>query len=238
MRLDAWLSNQGIGSRSEVRRLIRRGKVTVDEAVFKDQAAAVNDDQTIAVDGKRVALRITEAHLLLHKPAGLSCSHDEREAPLIESLYPKSLQHLPLEPAGRLDRDTTGLLIVTSDGQLLHRLIHPKRKVPKRYRITFTGSIAKDAVERCAAGMQLPDEERPCLPAQLFVEGPGKATMILHEGRYHQVKRMMAAIGGAVTALHRDRIGMLDLPADLPPGGLRALLPDELAALQQAGPEE
>lgn len=238
MRLDAYLSRHGYGSRSEVRRRIRRGTVTLDGVVCKDAGTEAGSGR-VAVDGTAVVERRLEATLLLHKPVGHACSHDQREAPLVDQLVPEPFAHLVLEPAGRLDRGTTGLLVLTTDGQLLHRLISPKRKVPKRYRVSFQGRLAGDARERCAAGFQVADETRPYLPARLEVLAKptgaqaGTALLELVEGRFHQVKRMFHALGAQVTALHRERVGGLDLPPDLAPGAVREATSEELTALQE-----
>ncbi len=229
-RLDAFLAHQGLGTRSEVRDLIRSGLVTVGGAVCRNQAAHLRD-QAVTVRGRLVVAGPDSATLLVHKPLGLACSHDPREAPLLESLYPAPLMHLPIEPAGRLDRDTSGILICTSDGQLIHRLTNPKQAVWKRYRVGYAGKLSAHAVERCAAGLTLPDEERPTLPARLELHAEGEATLHLCEGRYHQVRRMFAALGGEVLRLHRDRIGGLELPMGLAAGQCREMAEAEIAAL-------
>ena len=146
-------------------------------------------------------------------------------------LLSERLRRRGLRIAGRLDRATSGLLILTSDGALVHRLTHPARKLPKRYRIELDGELAADAVRRCAEGLLLPGEERETRPAELQLDGPGRATLVLREGRTHQVRRMMRALGAEVVGLHRDRIGDLDLPEDLGPGELRPLEPEERALL-------
>lgn len=229
-RLDAFLSHQGLGTRSEVRDLVRAGLVTVGGAVCRNQAEQLRG-RPVTVRGLPVDSGPDEATLLVHKPLGLACSHDPHEAPLLESLYPADLAHLPIEPAGRLDRDTSGLLICTTDGQLIHSLTNPKRTIWKRYRIGYRGELSAHAVERCDKGLVLPDDDRPTLPARLELAGPGEATLHLREGRYHQVRRMIGALGGEVIRLHRDRIGALELPADLAAGSCRALSEAEQALL-------
>lgn len=229
-RLDAYLAHQGLGTRSEVRNLVRSGLVTVGGAVCRNHAEQLRG-RPVTVRGQAVVSGPTEATLLVHKPLGLACSHDPHEAPLLESLYPPAIAHLPIEPAGRLDRDTSGLLICTTDGQLIHSLTNPKRTIWKRYRIGYRGELSAHAVERCAKGIVLPDDERPTLPARLELAAPGEATLHLREGRYHQVRRMIAALGGEVVRLHRDRIGALELPADLPAGSCRPLSATEQAQL-------
>ena len=229
-RLDAFLSHQGLGTRSEVRDLIRAGKVCVGGEICRDAARHLHGE-AVTARGLPVVAGVGAATLLVHKPLGVACSHDPREAPLLESVYPDALVHLPIEPAGRLDRDTSGLLICTTDGQLIHRLTNPKQLILKRYRVGYRGTLSAHAVERCAAGLVLPDDDRPTLPALLELHGTGEATLQLSEGRYHQVRRMFAELGAEVVRLHRDRIGALDLPGDLAAGACRELRPDELAAL-------
>jgi 16S rRNA pseudouridine516 synthase len=174
--------------------------------------------------------------LLVHKPLNLACSHDPREEPLLESIYPAEYAHLALESAGRLDRFTTGLLIVSTDGALIHSLTNPKRHVVKRYQIAYHGDLSANAGSRVARGLAIADDDRPTLPAILErhptgTDGLGRATLHLREGRFHQVRRMIAALGGEVVRLHRDRIGRLDLPDDLPPGGCRPLADADRALL-------
>lgn len=233
-RLDGWLSHRGFGTRSEVRVLVRAGRVALDGVVCRDQGRRVAG--TVTVDGQAVAEGPSAATLLLHKPLGYACSHDPREAPLVEELVGAPWQGLALESAGRLDRDTSGLLVLTTDGQLIHALTNPRRHVAKRYRVAYRGRLSAHAVERCARGIRLDDDEAPTLPAALEIHGEdtdglGRCTLHLREGRYHQVRRMIAALGGEVVRLHRDRIGALVLPGELAPGGLREAEPDEVAAL-------
>lgn len=232
-RLDAYLARCGAGTRSEVTRLIRAGRVTLDGEVCKTGKQQVGDGQIVTLDGEAMDLPPEELHLLLHKPVGYAVGRDPQEAPLFTELLPPAYAHLSLQPAGRLDRETSGLLLVTTSGALIQRLTHPRRAHDKRYRVVFSGELPDDAVARFAGGMALDGDPRPTLPALLQVDGPGHATAILHEGRYHQVRRMFAALGCEVTALHRDRIGSLDLPADLTPGDCRQATADELAALSE-----
>lgn len=234
-RLDGWLAASGVGSRSECRHLVRRSRVQVDDQVVTDTSFSVNDQQRICVNGQLITPpRRSALTVMLHKPVGYACSTDPRESPLIADLLPPTWQAEPLNSIGRLDRDTSGLLLLTTDGQLLHRLIHPKKKISKRYRIHYRGTLQRDATARVAAGLPLADDPKPCRPATLCCEASGQATMILHEGRYHQVRRMIAALGGEVTALHRDRLGHLDLPEDLEPGQCREVSAEELASAQIA----
>ena len=237
-RLDAFLSHRGFGSRSQVRELIRSGRVKVSGSVCREHGQHV-DDQIVRVDDKPIDVGVESATLIFNKPLGYACSHDEREAPLVEELVPEAFRHLVLETAGRLDRDTSGLLVLTSDGNLIHALTNPRKHLEKRYRVTYSGKLSAHAVKRCAKGIILAGNPKPTLPAQLELEGFddagfGLATLHLHEGRYHQVRRMFADLGGEVVKLHRDRIGGLQLPADLSPGIMREMSASEMRALMSA----
>jgi 16S rRNA pseudouridine516 synthase len=234
-RLDAFLSHRGFGSRSQVRALIRSGRVKVSGTICREQGIHV-DEQVVRVDDQSIDVGVESATLIFNKPLGYACSHDPAEAPLIEEFIPEIFRHLPMETAGRLDRDTSGLLMVTSDGNLIHALTNPRRHLEKRYRITYAGRLSAHAVKRCAKGMILPGDPKPTLPALLELDGvnekgQGLATLYLHEGRYHQVRRMIAELGGEVVALHRDRIGGLSLPPDLLPGHMREISTSEFHAL-------
>ncbi len=230
-RLDAYLARAGLASRKEARRLIAHGKVGVGGEVCREKERRIADDEVVTLEGQVVSSPVALADFLLHKPVGYACTHDEREAPLVFDLLDPVLRNRSLKMAGRLDRATSGLLILTTDGDLVHRLTHPTRKRPKRYRIEHSGTLVDDAVARCLAGIQLEGDDKPTLPSELVVDAPGRATLVLREGRTHQVRRMIRALGGRVTALHRDRVGLLDLPADLAPGDLRPLALEERALL-------
>lgn len=234
-RLDAWLARRGLGSRSQTGQLIRSGAVTLDGVVCRDRSRHLTGER-VAVRGEPVGDRPVTATLLVHKPLGCACSHDPAEAPLLYDLVGPPWRHLLLQSAGRLDRATSGLLVLSTDGALIHRLAHPRRHIAKRYRLTYRGRLDPEAALRCARGLLLEDDARPTLPARLLLEGNGsdglgRATLHLHEGRHHQVRRMIAALGGEVQTLHRDRIGACDLPADLGPGMMRPARADELTAL-------
>jgi len=181
-------------------------------------------------------------HIALHKPRGFSCSHNPSEGPIIDELLPQELREIGLQPVGRLDRDTSGLLILTTDGGLIHRLAQPSSKIEKQYRIGYRGVLPEDAVARCASGIEIEGYERPTVPARLVVERPGRfqtaeaserlgeASLVLHEGRHHQVKRMFRAMRVKVVTLHRERLGCYVLPLDLAPGEFTPLDVTELGA--------
>lgn len=230
MRLDAYLSRAGLASRKEARGLIRRGAVQVDGEVCCDGQRRITSER-VTLGDSAIESPAEQTDFLMHKPIGLACSHDDRESPLVFDLLDESLRRRGLRIAGRLDRATSGLLVLTTDGDFVHRLTHPGRKVPKRYRIRYEGKLVEDAVARCLNGIAMGSEGRLTRPAELVLEAEGRATMVLREGRTHQVRRMLHKLGGEVVGLHRDRVGALDLPEDLEPGALRALAPGERACL-------
>ena len=229
-RLDKRLVGTGNWSRKEAKELAKAGRVTVNGQVMRQTDVKVSDDDLIAVDGKPIEAA-GPVYLMLHKPAGLvSATEDAREKTVL-SLLPERYQKLGLFPAGRLDKDTEGLLLMTNDGALSHRLLAPKSHVDKVYYVEVDGVL--DA-EDCAAveqGMTLGDGY-VCLPGHLEpLEDGHSAHITIHEGKYHQIKRMMAARGKPVIYLKRLKFGPLELDEQLPKGGWRALTEAEISAL-------
>ncbi|MEM9175203.1 MAG: pseudouridine synthase [Myxococcota bacterium] len=229
-RLDGYLSRAGLASRKQARALVKQGRVTVDGEVCRDASRRIGSER-VALDAMPVASPVERADFVMHKPVGVACSRDAREAPLVFGLLDETLRRRPLKIAGRLDRETSGLLVLTTDGDFIHRLTHPARKVAKRYRVAFRGTLPDDAVARVREGILLQGDDVPTRPAELRIEGESRATLVLREGRTHQVRRMFRAMGTIVTALHRDRVASLDLPPDLAPGDLRPLALEERALL-------
>ena len=236
VRLDRLLANMGYGSRRDVQQLVRLGAVELDGKTLTvaDMRLAATPDLSdrMRVDGARLDPPPGMV-LMLYKPFGVTCSHKEM-GELVYDLLPRRWR--AREPAissvGRLDKETTGLLLLTDDGALLHRIISPKRHVAKRYLATLARPLAGDEAERFAAGtLMLDGEDKPLAPATLEPLSPTTAWLTVTEGRYHQVRRMFAAVGNHVEALHRDRIGALDLPADLEPGRHRLMTPADIAAV-------
>jgi 16S rRNA pseudouridine516 synthase len=236
LRLDRLLANMGYGSRREVQALVRAGRVVLDGAEVQDAELRLAVTPELAdrmqVNGVRLDPPPGVA-LMLHKPVGVTCSHKEA-GPLVYSLLPTRWR--AREPAistvGRLDKDTSGLLLLTDDGALLHRIISPRRHVAKRYLATLARPLEGGEAQRFASGeLMLDGEDKPLAPAVLEPLSPTLARLTITEGRYHQVRRMFAAMGNHVEALHRDRIGGLELPGDLEPGGWRLLGGQEVAAI-------
>ena len=234
MKLVKHLANLGYGSRKEVAWMFREGRVTdaAGEVLYADDP--LEHDQ-VRVDGERLDPP-PGLVLMLHKPAGYTCSTRDKGRTVYELLPARFARRDPgLSTVGRLDRDTTGLLLLTDDGGLLHRIVSPKSKLPKVYQATLAGDLRGDEAALFASGsLLLESETTPLLPAQLQVLGPRQAQLTLHEGRYHQVRRMFAAVGNHVEALHRPRVGGLEL-GGLAPGQWRALDASDLARLFNAG---
>jgi 16S rRNA pseudouridine516 synthase len=235
-RLDRLLANMGYGSRREVQHLIAAGEVILDGGALRDagQRLPVTADLT---ERMRVAGAPLDPPapltLILHKPVGVVCSHREPGRSAYELLPPRWRRRDPaLSSIGRLDLDTSGLLLITDDGALLHKVISPKSHVTKRYHVTLDRTLEGHEIDLFAAGtLVLESDSEPLAPAILAPLSPTTAHLTLTEGRYHQIRRMFAAAGNHVVALHRDRVGGLDLPADLPPGRIRRLSADEQASL-------
>lgn len=235
-RLDRLLANLGYGSRREVGALVARGQIMLDGAVVKDAGAKIpivpELPERMTVAGRPVDPP-APLTLVMHKPLGVVCSHREAGRSVYELLPARWRARMPaLSSIGRLDKETSGLLLITDDGPFLHRVISPRSHVAKRYVATLDRPLEGGEAEAFAAGtLMLEGEAEPLAPALLEILGAQQARLTITEGRYHQVRRMFAAVGNHVTALHRDRIGGLDLPTDLQPGDWRILATDEQASL-------
>lgn len=221
-RLDQLLAALGYGSRREVRALCDAGRVAVAGAPAAEAAARV-DPALVTVDGEPLEFPFGVL-AVLHKPVGFVCSHDERDGRVVYELLPRRwrLRDPLVTTVGRLDKDTSGLLLVTDDGALVHRLTSPRHEVDKVYLAGLDGEVTEALVAAFAAGLQLDDG--PAAPARLEAAGPGLARVTVREGRYHQVRRMFAACGRQVLTLHRERLGEWTL-GDLAPGQWRAVPP-------------
>jgi 16S rRNA pseudouridine516 synthase len=236
MRLDRLLANLGYGTRREVERVVWAGLVELDGVALEDadQRIAITPDLSARMTFDGAPLDPPPGlTLMLHKPVGVTCSHKEL-GPLVYSLLPERWRRR--EPAistvGRLDKETSGLLLLTDDGALLHKIISPRSQVSKRYDVTLDRPLRGDEEKIFASGeLMLDGETKPLLPVPMEVLSTIRATVTLTEGRYHQVRRMFAAVGNHVTALHRDQVGGLTLPHDLPAGQYRILGPADLASV-------
>lgn len=230
-RIDKLLSATGRWSRKEVKELVRQGRVLIDgKAVLRPEEKADPATVCLTVDGGAVDCSLF-VYVMLHKPAGLLSATEDKNQPTVLDLLPPELRRRGLFPVGRLDKDTTGLLLLTDDGGLAHALLSPRKHVDKVYRAEVEGHVDSEDAAALAAGMTLGDG-MVCLPAGLEPVGDGSACLVtLREGKYHQVKRMLAARGKPVISLHRLSMGPLLLDKGLKPGQWRFLTPQERAEL-------
>ena len=230
-RLDKFLCDSGVGTRSQVKMLLKAGRVTVDGKVEKDNSRKIDPEkQVICLDGE-VLGGMRRCVLMLNKPEGYVTATEDKNDKTVMELLPGEYRHLELKPVGRLDKATEGLLLFTNDGDLLHRLISPKKEVPKIYYAKHEGTAAGEDVEAFAAGLTLRDG-LACLPAKLEPLGAGESLITVCEGKYHQVRRMMASRNMTVLYLERRQEGFLTL-GDLPRGQVRELTAEEIAQLDK-----
>ena len=231
LRLDKILTDTGRWSRKESREVIRAGRVTVGGTVVRrPEQKADPQAEEIAVDGAPLGWS-AHSYLMLHKPAGVLTATEDRSAPTVLDLVPAGLRRPGLAPVGRLDKDTTGLLLLTDDGALAHALLSPRRHVDKVYLARIEGTVREEDCAAFRAGLTLGDGTK-CLPAELEGLGPGCCRVTVREGKYHQVKRMLALRGLPVRALSRISFGPLRLDGALAPGQVRALTAAEIDALR------
>lgn len=215
------LFSQGFGTRRECAAQVHAGEVRVDGRTCEDPSESFETDGLVfEVRGAAWPFH-AHALVMLHKPPGYECSQRPRHHPSVLSLLPPPLRQRGVQPIGRLDEDTTGLLLLTDDGALIHRLTSPKRHVPKVYEVTAKHPVTDEQVRRLREGVVLDDDPAPVCAADAVATGDQTLRMTLTEGRYHQVKRMVAAAGNRVEGLHRSAFGALVLPGDLPPGQWR-----------------
>ncbi len=242
MQLADLLFTQGFGARRTCAGLVQQGLVTVDGAVVDDAAAEVAPEGlNFSVQGKEWVYH-AKAYLVLHKPAGYECSQRPSAWPSIYTLLPAPLRQRPnkggtpgVQAIGRLDQDTTGLLLLTDDGKFIHRMSSPRHHVPKVYEVACADPVTPQQVQRLLAGVVLDDDPKPVRAAACEATDSHALQLTLTEGKYHQVKRMLAAVGNRVTGLHRSRIGPLVIPPDLPPGEWKWLTREQVSAILNRG---
>jgi 16S rRNA pseudouridine516 synthase len=234
-RLDRLLANLGYGSRREIEILARNGRIKLDGEVFRETGRLTlspDFSARLTVDGEPLD-PLPGLVLMMNKPLGVTCSHKEA-GPLVYRLLPDRWRRRDpaLSTVGRLDKETSGLLLLTDDGAILHKIISPRRKVAKIYRASLDRDLnGAEAARFASGGMMLEGEDKPLLPAGFEILGPKEARVTLHEGRYHQVRRMFAAVGNHVVALHRESLGGLTLDETLAPGAFRPLDASEIEAI-------
>lgn len=224
-RLDKILSSSGLLSRSETERYVRKKRIKVDGRVALSSGEKVGENAVIEIDDSPVE-RYRKVLLMMNKPQGYVTTTSEKEGRNVMDILPEEYRLLSLKPVGRLDKGTTGLLLFTNDGDLLHTLISPKRVIEKEYLVTHKGTLTDEIINEFASGFILPDGTK-CRSAVLRRISDGVCSLILHEGKYHQVKRMMGSRGLEVTALERIRVGSLSL-SGLKRGEVRVVKVEQL----------
>ena len=228
-RLDKFLCDSGIGTRSQVKLILKSGRVTLDGKAAKDGSLKFDPEKTVVcLDGEVLGGK-RRVVLMLNKPAGYVTATEDKNDPTVMELLPEAYKYLDLKPVGRLDKATEGLLLFTNDGDLLHRLISPKKEVPKVYYARHEGTATEEDVAAFAEGLTLRDGLN-CLPAKLEPLGEGESLITVCEGKYHQVRRMMASRNMTVLYLERQQEGPLSL-GDLPRGSTRELTEAEVSLL-------
>lgn len=234
MRLDKYLSDSGILSRREAAKAVRAGSVSVDGMTEKDPGRQIDPEKAaVSCKGSPVTYR-RFVYVMMNKPEGLVSSTEDPREKTVLSLLDEKYRRLSLFPVGRLDKDTLGLLILTNDGELAHRLLSPKHHAEKIYRFTLAEPIRPEDGAKIAAGMTLENGEIT-RPAVLSLESPVRGSITLTEGKYHEIKRLFGAVGNRVTSLERTAFAGLSLDRSLERGGFRELTEEEIETLRAAG---
>lgn len=234
MRIDRLLANSGYGTRSDIKDMIRRGRVSVDGVVCKDPGLHVTDSSAVAIDGTEVASK-RYLYFMLDKPDSVLTAMEDKRLPTVADFIPPELRGLKLSPVGRLDYHTTGLLLITNDGELSHRLTSPKYGVSKTYLIEHSGApLDASCVNELASGLVLTDMDEPVTlrPARLDLISPGVCKITLTEGKTHEIRRIISHYGRTVVTLRRVALGPLSL-SETAPGHLLELTNAQVAALKE-----
>ena len=230
MRLDKFLCDNNIGTRSQVKEYIKKGQVTVNDQIIKKPETKVNEEtDTVVCQGQPIHYR-KYVYYMLNKPEGVVSATNDNTAPTVVSLLTVPEQK-DLFPVGRLDKDTTGLLLLTNDGALAHDLLSPKKHVDKTYLVKPEKPLSAEDIHRLESGLEIGDD-KPTSPAKAVFTEDGDLLLTIHEGRFHQVKRMLQAIGNQVLTLERIRFGPLSLDPALSRGDYRALTEEEIKHLR------
>ena len=235
MRLDKMLSNSGYGTRSTITKMIRGGLVTVNGTVIKDSGYHVKETDEVLLNGSATVQK-DNLYFVFDKPDGVLTAMEDKRLPTVADYIPAEIKNLKLSPVGRLDYHTTGLLIITNDGDLSHRLTSPKYKIPKRYLVTYKGALLDNShIEEAASGMTLTDMDKPIklAPANLELLSDNQAILTLTEGKTHEVRRIISAWGREVLELRRISLGALELPEDSIPGTLTELNEEQVLQLKK-----
>ncbi|QDJ12493.1 16S rRNA pseudouridine(516) synthase [Mergibacter septicus] len=229
MRLDKFLAEQTGMTRSQATKVLRKNLVEVNGIVVKDGSIKISAEDQILLEGELLSWVEEGQYFLLYKPQGYICSHDDGEYPTVYQFFDYPLAER-LHTAGRLDVDTTGLVLLTDDGQWSHRVTSPKRQCEKTYLVSLADPIEEHYQQACEEGILLRGEKMPTRPSRIEILDDYNLNLTITEGRYHQVKRMFAALGNKVIALHRWKIGDIVLDASLEEGEYRPLTSEEIAS--------
>ncbi|MGB1383466.1 MAG: 16S rRNA pseudouridine(516) synthase RsuA [Porticoccaceae bacterium] len=230
MRLDKYISNATDLSRTDTKKLIKAGNVSIDEKIATSGSQKVSSDQSVTIDGSPITL-LVDRYFMMNKPAGVvSATKDHSNPTAIDLIYEHRNDQLQI--AGRLDIDTTGLLLITDDGQWNHIVTSPRADCKKIYLVELQNPVGEDYQRKLEAGIALEGEKRRCLPATMEVIDDHHIRLTISEGKYHQVKRMMTSLGNQVVSLHRLQIGGIELDPELEPGDYRPLTEQEIASIQ------
>lgn len=230
MRLDKLLADAGAGTRSQVKEYIRKGQVSVNGEICKKPEQKIREESDQVCCGGQLVRYARYQYYILHKPRGvITATEDPREKTVLDLLSGVNTDHL--SPVGRLDKDTEGLLLLTNDGELAHRLLSPRRHVDKCYLVRTASPVSAQALQALEQGVDIGDE-KPTMPARACLNGSGELLLTIREGRYHQVKRMLRAVGNEVVYLKRLSFGSLTLPEDLRAGDFRTLTAEEQEKLR------
>ncbi|MET0356513.1 MAG: pseudouridine synthase [Cellvibrio sp.] len=230
MRLDKFIGNNTTLSRTQIHNAIKQGLVSVNDNLVGKTNVIIQDGDIVVLDGQTIEVRRIR-YLMLHKPAGYVSANSDSQHPTVIDLINLPFKN-ELQIVGRLDVDTTGLILLTDDGQWNHKLTSPKHMHTKSYLVTTADVIPESAKTLFAQGILLKGETKPTRPAELEVINAHQARLRIYEGKYHQVKRMFAAVGNRVVSLHRERIGQIQLDNNLLPGQYRPLTIDEIASIE------
>lgn len=233
MRLDKFLCEMNIGTRSQVKAYIRQGLVSVNGIPSKNADMKINEDVDQVTFREQLLQYRKYSYYMLNKPVGVVSATADNTADTVVSLLKDEMHSRDIFPVGRLDKDTTGLLLLTNDGGLAHRLLSPAKHVDKTYQVTLEHPLSRKDIENLEAGVDIGEEE-PTLPARVMVTADGTILLTIHEGKYHQVKRMLLAVGNGVRNLKRISFGKLCLDESLKEGEYRELTPAEIDLLRNS----
>ncbi len=229
-RIDKIIASTGKMSRKDAKKAAKDGRITVNGKAVKDCSVKACEHDDVRLDGSQIIYR-RWIYVMLNKPKGYVCSTDDPSSPIVNLLLSDELQNLDLFSIGRLDKNTTGLVILTNDGALTHKLLSPTKHVEKEYTVSTEKTISTNTVDVFEEGATLEDGYK-CLPASLKISGANTATIIIREGKYHQIKRMFESVGNKVTKLERIRIGNLKLDFGLKQGEFKILSDEEILLLR------